>query len=93
MDTPAARFIVSDGTLTLQLEVAEEGGYLVTSPFVPGLVTEGETLEEVFEMAYDAKALLDEYQAETEAAAKPRRTRKNSARPKKAPRRTSAAAG
>jgi predicted RNase H-like HicB family nuclease len=48
------KFIVSDGTLVLQLEVAEEGGYTVTSPFVPELVTEAESLEEAFEMARDA---------------------------------------
>jgi predicted RNase H-like HicB family nuclease len=53
------KYIVTDGELTLQLEVAEEGGYTVTSPFVPGLVTEAETLEEAFEMARDAAAVLE----------------------------------
>jgi len=38
----------------LTLETAEEGGYLVTSPFDPELVTEAETIEEAFEMARDA---------------------------------------
>lgn len=51
-------FTVSDGELVLQLELAEEGGYIVTSPFEPELVTEAESLEEAFEMARDAiKAL------------------------------------
>jgi antitoxin HicB len=51
-------FTVSDGELVLHLECAEEGGYLVTSPFEPELITEAETLEEAFEMARDAiKAL------------------------------------
>ena len=51
-------FTVSDGDLVLQLETAEEGGYLVTSPFEPELITEAESLEEAFVMARDAiKAL------------------------------------
>ncbi len=33
---------------------AEEGGYVVTCPALPGLVTEGDTLEEAREMATDA---------------------------------------
>ncbi|MCW5979045.1 MAG: type II toxin-antitoxin system HicB family antitoxin [Bryobacteraceae bacterium] len=36
------------------LEPAEEGGYVVTCPALPGLVTEGDTLEEAREMARDA---------------------------------------
>jgi predicted RNase H-like HicB family nuclease len=52
------KFIVTDGTLVLTLEQAPEGGYTVTSPFEPGLVTEGETISECFEMAHDALATL-----------------------------------
>ena len=52
------RYTVSDGKLVLTLTPAEEGGFLVTSPLDPGLVTEAETLEEAFEMAYDAAAGL-----------------------------------
>jgi len=48
------RFTVSDGEIVLELEPAEEGGYVVTSPFDPELVTEAETVEEAFEMARDA---------------------------------------
>jgi hypothetical protein len=48
------RFTVSDGEMVLELEPAEEGGYLVTSPFDPELITEAETIEEAFEMARDA---------------------------------------
>ena len=33
---------------------AEEGGYVVKSPALPGLVTEGDTLEEAPAMAEDA---------------------------------------
>ena len=57
------KYTVSDGKLVLTLEVCEEGGFTVTSPFVPGLVTEADTLEEAFEMARDAAALLMEVRA------------------------------
>ena len=39
---------------TVLFEPAEEGGYVVTCPSLPGLVTEGETLEEAREMAAEA---------------------------------------
>jgi predicted RNase H-like HicB family nuclease len=52
------RYTVSDGKMVLTLTPAEEGGFLVTSPLDPGLVTEAETLEEAFEMGYDAAAGL-----------------------------------
>ena len=39
---------------TALFETAEEGGYVVTVPALPGLVTEGDTLEEAREMAKDA---------------------------------------
>ena len=52
------RYTVSDGKLVLNLEEAEEGGYIVTSPTDPALFTQAETIEEAFEMAYDAKDLL-----------------------------------
>ena len=50
----AKRYTVSDGKLVLTLEEAEEGGFIVTSPLDPELVTEGETVAECFEMARDA---------------------------------------
>lgn len=53
-----AHFTVSDGDLVLHLELAEEGGYVVTSPFEPELITEADSLEDAFDMARDAiKAL------------------------------------
>lgn len=52
------RFTVSDGELVLILEPAAEGGYVVTSPFDPQLVTEAESIEEAFEMARDAQEEL-----------------------------------
>jgi antitoxin HicB len=53
-----AEFTVSDGKMTLILEPAEEGGYLVRSPFDPQLITEAESLEEAFENARDAAEAL-----------------------------------
>jgi antitoxin HicB len=52
------QYTVSDGTMMLVLEEAEEGGFVVTSPIDPGLVTQAETLQEAFHMAYDAAECL-----------------------------------
>jgi predicted RNase H-like HicB family nuclease len=52
------RYTVSDGKLVLNLEAAEEGGYIVTSPLDPALITEAETLEEAFANARDAAQAL-----------------------------------
>jgi len=41
-------------TFTMLFEPAEEGGYVVTCPALPGLVTEGDTMEEARHMAEDA---------------------------------------
>lgn len=51
-------YTVSDGELVLTLEEAEEGGYVVTSPMDPELVTEAETIPEAFDMARDAMETL-----------------------------------
>ena len=40
-------------TYTAVFEPAQEGGYVVYFPSLPGVVTEGETLEEAREMATD----------------------------------------
>jgi antitoxin HicB len=39
---------------TVLFEPAAEGGFIVTCPSLPGLVTEGDTLEEARAMAVDA---------------------------------------
>ena len=39
---------------TVLFEPADEGGYVVTCPALPGLVTEGDTLEEAHARAEDA---------------------------------------
>jgi predicted RNase H-like HicB family nuclease len=67
------RYTVSDGTLLLNLEV-EGKWFVVTSPLDPELVTQARTIEEAFRMAYDAKALLEEYRAELAKEVKARRT-------------------
>jgi antitoxin HicB len=52
------RYTVSDGKFVLRLEAAEEGGYIVTSPLDPELITEAETVEEAFANARDAARAL-----------------------------------
>ena len=47
-------YTVSDGKLVLTLTPAAEGGFVVTSPLEPELVTEADTMEEAFAMARDA---------------------------------------
>ena len=59
----AKHFTVSDGDLVLNLESAEEGGFVVTSPFEPELIAEAETLEDAFEMARDSIKALRESRA------------------------------
>ena len=47
-------YTVNDGKLVLTLTTAEEGGFIVTSPVEPELITEAETIEDAFRMAHDA---------------------------------------
>jgi antitoxin HicB len=68
------RNMVSDGKLVLVLEPAEEGGYGVTAPLNPDVLTQAETVEEAFENARDVIALYAEDQASGRKAA-PRRKR------------------
>ncbi|MGB0768896.1 MAG: type II toxin-antitoxin system HicB family antitoxin [Phycisphaeraceae bacterium] len=51
-------YTISDGDMVLTLTEAEEGGFVVTSPIDPELMTQAETIEEAFEMARDAAATL-----------------------------------
>ncbi len=57
------RHTVSDGKLVLTLEEAEEGGFVVTSPMDPELVTEADTISEAFYMARDALETLRQARA------------------------------
>jgi antitoxin HicB len=54
----AKRYAVSDGKIVLTLESAPEGGYVVTSPLEPELITEAETVDEAFANARDALRAL-----------------------------------
>ncbi|HJT32861.1 MAG TPA: hypothetical protein VJ783_12545 [Pirellulales bacterium] len=54
----SVQYTVSDGKLVLNLEPAEEGGYVVTSPLDPELITEADTIEEAFAKARDAAQCL-----------------------------------
>jgi antitoxin HicB len=56
-------YTVSDGKMVLTLESAREGGYVVTSPLDPELITEAETVEEAFANARDAARALREARA------------------------------
>jgi predicted RNase H-like HicB family nuclease len=58
----------SNGTysFTMLFEPAEEGGYVVTCPALPGLVTEGDTMDEARRMAEDALRLYLETLIEDE---------------------------
>ena len=57
------RYTVSDGKLVLNLEDAEEGGYIVTSPLDPELITQAETIAEAFSNARDAAKALKQSRA------------------------------
>jgi antitoxin HicB len=56
----AITYTISDGQLVLTLEPAEEGGFVVTSPLDPELITQAETISEAFENARDAAQALNE---------------------------------
>jgi predicted RNase H-like HicB family nuclease len=55
-DTTPRRDTISAGSYeyTVVFEPAEEGGYVVTVPALPGCVTEGDTFEEAQAMAEEA---------------------------------------
>jgi predicted RNase H-like HicB family nuclease len=68
-------FTVTDGRLVLVLEPAQEGGYVVTSPINPELITEAESVEEAFEMAKDALRALVQSRAKLLKAKRRRSTK------------------
>ena len=52
----------------LMLSPQPEGGYTVTSPLLPELITEGDTVEQALENVRDAlKAVLETYEDEHRA--------------------------
>ena len=52
------QYTVSDGKVVLTIQEHEEGGYVVTSPLGPQLVTEADTIKEAFRNVRDASAAL-----------------------------------
>jgi predicted RNase H-like HicB family nuclease len=48
------KFQLIEEEIIFQFEEAEEGGYVVTVPDLPGCVSEGDTIEEALEMIKDA---------------------------------------
>ncbi|MFW6335855.1 MAG: type II toxin-antitoxin system HicB family antitoxin [Phycisphaeraceae bacterium] len=58
------QFTVSNGDLILTLTVAGDGYYAVESPMDPQLITQARSIEEAFEMAYDAIEGLRETRAQ-----------------------------
>ena len=59
----AKRYTISDGKLVLTLEEAPEGGFIVTSPLEPQLITEADTVTDAFAMARDALRALAQSRA------------------------------
>ncbi len=51
---------VGDYSFTILIEPNDPDGYLVTCPALPGLVTQGDALDEAYEMAQDAVQLYVE---------------------------------
>lgn len=53
---------MSEATIRLHLEPLEEGGFVATSPDVPGLVVEGRSLVEVADLARDlTRTIVETY--------------------------------
>jgi len=59
----AKRYTVSDGKLVLTVEEAEEGGFIITSPLDPELITEAESISGAFVNARDALKALRQSRA------------------------------
>jgi predicted RNase H-like HicB family nuclease len=51
---------MAEAMIRLHVESLEQGGYVATSPDVPGLVAEGRTISEVAEIARDVARKIAE---------------------------------
>ena len=60
----AKRYQVSDGKLVLTLQPDADGGFVVTSPTDPAMITQADTIDEAFKMARDAFAVLADSRAD-----------------------------
>lgn len=59
---------VGEYSFTVMIEPNDPDGYLVTCPALPGLVTEGDSLDEAHAMAQDAiRGYIESYAAHGEA--------------------------
>jgi hypothetical protein len=69
---PKRSYLVTSGKMLLRLTESEDGGYVVTSPHDPELVTQAETIAEAFENAADAARALRQARTRLFARLKPR---------------------
>lgn len=54
---------MSEVCLKLHVETLDEGGYVATSPDLPGLVAQGRTLAETMDIAHDvARKLIESFE-------------------------------
>ena len=58
--TSTTAISMAESTIRLHIEPLDEGGYVATSPDVPGLVAQGRTLAEVAEIAQDVARKIAE---------------------------------
>lgn len=65
-------YLVTSGRMLLRLTEAEEGGFVVTSPHDPELVTQADSIAEAFENAADASRVLRQARARLLARLRPR---------------------
>lgn len=54
-----------DSGITIMFEPAEEGGYTAFMPQVPGAISQGETLDEVRDMVFEALNEISAYRHES----------------------------
>jgi antitoxin HicB len=60
--------VTTETLIRLQLEPLDEGGYVATSPDVPGLVVMGDTLGEIADIARGSiQVIIDSYLERNEA--------------------------
>ena len=62
----AKRYQISDGKLLLTLESDGDGGFVVTSPIDPAMITQAASIDEAFAMARDAFASLAQSRADSD---------------------------
>ncbi|HBI24877.1 MAG TPA: type II toxin-antitoxin system HicB family antitoxin [Nitrospiraceae bacterium] len=54
---------MSEIFVKLHIETLEQGGYLATSPVLPGLIAQGRTIAETIEIAQDvARKLIESFE-------------------------------